>query len=319
VFAGKAHPADDPGKEILRQVAEFASDPGVRHRVVFVENYDISVGRMLTQGVDVWLNNPLRPLEACGTSGMKATLNGALNLSVLDGWFDELYDPMCSWAIPSATWTDDLHVRNTEEADAVFGLLESEIGPLFYARDHDGLPAGWLAKVKRSIARMGPAVEANRMVRDYVEQFYEPAAARSERIGADRFAGARSLMRWKQAMAAGWPDVAIVSLGTPDGPPEPGASFSALAQVTLGAISADDVEVQLVHGQVGDGDELVEPVVVTMERVGPGDHPGWWRYATDVTSGLAGTFGFTARVVPRHHDLASFAEVGLVAWAPGPD
>jgi glycogen phosphorylase len=318
VFAGKAHPADDPGKELLRQVAEFASDPAVRHRIAFVENYDISVGRVLTQGVDVWLNNPLRPLEACGTSGMKATLNGALNCSVLDGWFDELYDPECTWAIASATWTDDLHARNTEEADSAFHLIETQIAPLFYQRDPDGLPSGWLRKVKRSIARIGPQVEANRMVRDYVEHLYAPAAARAARIEADGFAGARALTAWKERVAAAWPDVAVVTLGTPDGPPEPGHRFTVLAQVTLGALGADDVDVQLVHGLVGDDDELVAPIVAAMDRVGPGDHAGWWRYAAEVDSGLSGTFGFTARIVPRHPDLAGFAELGLVAWASGP-
>jgi starch phosphorylase len=176
LVAGKAHPADTPGKEMIRQFLAFASDPSVRHRIAFVPNYDMALGRSLVTGADVWLNNPLRPLEACGTSGMKAALNGGLNLSIRDGWWDELYDGENGWAIPSAEAATDPDQRDDDEARAILDLLEQAVVPLFYDRE-GGVPRGWLDKVRRSLGTIGPEVLAARMVRDYTEQLYVPAAA----------------------------------------------------------------------------------------------------------------------------------------------
>ncbi|MDQ3146236.1 MAG: alpha-glucan family phosphorylase, partial [Actinomycetota bacterium] len=180
VFAGKAHPADDEGKEMIRQIVDFASDPEVRHRFVFLDDYDIAVARVLYQGADVWLNHPRRPLEACGTSGMKAALNGALNCSVLDGWWDEWADGENGWSIASAEGIDDLVRRDEVEAESLFSILEDSIIPLFHERREGPMRRAWVRRVKASLASLGPKVSASRMVRDYVEHLYEPTAARAD-------------------------------------------------------------------------------------------------------------------------------------------
>jgi starch phosphorylase len=177
VFAGKAHPADQEGKELIQRVVTVARRAEVSHRMAFVEDYDIAIGQTFYAGSDVWLNTPRRPHEACGTSGMKAVLNGAVHCSVLDGWWDEMYDGRNGWAIPSFEHEQDLGRRDHLEADALFALLEGEIVPLFYARDEAGLPRGWLDKVRASLRTLGPQVTAERMLREYVERLYEPASA----------------------------------------------------------------------------------------------------------------------------------------------
>ena len=177
VIAGKSHPADDHGKKLIQQMVKFADDLGVRHRVAILPNYDIGMALTLFPGCDVWLNNPLRPLEACGTSGMKAALNGCLNLSIRDGWWDEWYDGENGWAIPTADGVDDPDHRDELEAAALYDLIENSIAPRFYDRDERGLPVRWIEMVRHTLASLGPKVLATRMVADYVRTLYVPAAA----------------------------------------------------------------------------------------------------------------------------------------------
>ena len=192
VVAGKAHPADDGGKALIQQIVRFADDPAVRHRIVFLPDYDMSMARYLYWGCDVWLNNPLRPLEACGTSGMKSALNGGLNLSIRDGWWDELYDGANGWAIPTADGVDDPHRRDDLEANALYELLATQVAPAFYDRT-DGVPHRWVELVRHTLTTLRPQVQATRMVREYVEDWYIPAAraARADRGGRLR-AGPRA-------------------------------------------------------------------------------------------------------------------------------
>ena len=197
------------GKELIRQISAFAADPEVRHRFVFVEDYDIAVARALLQGADVWLNNPRRPQEACGTSGMKAALNGGLNLSILDGWWDEGFDGENGWAISSAEHLDDLERRDEVEAGSLFELLERQVVPLFYERWQGPVPRRWVQRVKHSLVTLGPFVTAARMVRDYTEQLYEPTAAQGDKLRADGYAAARRLAEWKATVDAAWPGVHV--------------------------------------------------------------------------------------------------------------
>ena len=176
IIAGKSHPADDGGKKLIQELVQFADDPEVRHRIVFLPNYDIAMALPLYPGCDVWLNNPLRPYEACGTSGMKAALNGGLNLSILDGWWDEWYDGSNGWAIPSADGVDDTDRRDDLEATALYDLIENEVAPRFYDVGDDGVPSRWLEMVRHTLKSLGPKVLATRMVRDYVRELYTPAA-----------------------------------------------------------------------------------------------------------------------------------------------
>ena len=318
IFAGKAHPADEPGKELLRQVATATEGLDLRHRLVFLEDYDIGVAKLLVEGVDVWLNNPLRPNEACGTSGMKVVFNGGLNCSVLDGWWDELYDPEVGWAIPSAEYEDDRDARDEVEANGMMNLLERQVVPLFYDRDDDGVPEGWMRLVKASLARLCPEVTATRMLRQYVTEYYEPAAERSRALRADGDERAKALVRWKRHVFRAWPSVAVGEVSHREVADAPTATYRVDAQVALGDLEPSDVAVELVHGAVDADDELREPAVTAMAPAGEGDRPGWSRFSLEVAFAGAGTFGYTVRVVPHHPDVRTYAHLGKVAWAPMP-
>ena len=254
VIAGKAHPADETGKQLIQEMVRFADDPEIRHRIAFLPNYDIAMAQPLYPGCDVWLNNPLRPYEACGTSGMKAALNGGLNLSILDGWWDEWYDGNNGWAIPSADGIDDADRRDDLEANALYDLLETEVVPRFYETNDEGVPPRWLEMVRHTLKSLGPKVLATRQVRDYVRELYAPAAQTARSLNSD-YAGAHTLSEWKQSVRAAWHGVRvehIESEGVGD-QAEVGATLAVRAWIALGDLSASDVEVQVVHGRIGCG------------------------------------------------------------------
>ncbi|HZD38580.1 MAG TPA: alpha-glucan family phosphorylase [Actinomycetes bacterium] len=314
VIAGKAHPADEGGKELIAEFARFASDPRVRHRIAFLPDYDMAMARTLVAGADVWLNNPLRPYEACGTSGMKAALNGSLNLSIRDGWWDESYDGRNGWAIPSA---DDPTIpaerRDELEASAIFDLLEHEIVPLFYDRVA-GAPSGWVGMVKHSLVTLGPVVLASRMVRQYTEDYYLQAAERSWRLQERRFTGACELAAWKERLWAAWSGVMIREVTSGQQEPALGSRLAVRAVVELGNLEPEEVEVQMAYGRVDDADELREVTVAPLKQDGQREDGGWV-FVGEVPLLTPGAFGYTVRVVPRHQSLISPAELGLVAWA----
>ena len=312
VFAGKSHPADDSGKELIRQISAFAADPAVRHRFVFLEDYDIAVARSLLQGSDVWLNNPRRPQEACGTSGMKAALNGGLNLSILDGWWDECFDGDNGWAISSAEHLDDLERRDQVEAGSLFELLEHQVVPAFYERWQGPVPRRWVQRMRRSLVTLGPFVTAARMVRDYTEQLYEPTAAQREQLSADDHSLARSLAAWKEQVASRWSGVHVDQVDLDDTVADLGAERTVTAVVALGGLTADDVQVQLLHGPAGQGGELATPASVPMAQAGPADD-GHLRYTGSFTCEQAGRYGVSVRVVPHHPALVTPAELGLMS------
>jgi glycogen phosphorylase len=314
VFAGKAHPADEAGKEMIRQIVAFSRDPEIRHRFVFVDDYDIAVARLLYQGSDVWLNNPRRPQEACGTSGMKAALNGALNLSILDGWWHESYDGTNGWGIPSAEDVEDLERRDDLEANGLFELLEHQVVPLFYERWGGPVPRRWLKMVRRSLVSLGPRVTASRMVADYVGQLYEPVAERADALTANGASRARRLAAWKTRVRDEWHGVHVDRVDAEVTVAELGGQRSVDAVVSLGDLAPDDVDVQLVHGPVGQGGELTERSCTSMQHAGPVDD-GHVRYAGSLSCARAGRYGFTVRIVPRHPDLVDGSELGLAAWA----
>jgi starch phosphorylase len=207
VLAGKAHPHDDPGKDLIRALVHFASDPEVRGRFAFIEDYDMEVARVLVQGSDVWLNNPRRPMEASGTSGMKAALNGVINLSILDGWWDECFDGSNGWAIGTPETYSDFELQDRVEASALYDLLERDVVPRFYERTEGPVPRRWIERLKRSVETLGPFVTADRMVRDYVQELYEPSAEQSTELRADDFKRARELADWKARVREKWGEV----------------------------------------------------------------------------------------------------------------
>jgi starch phosphorylase len=310
VFAGKAHPADTPGKDMIRDIELFARQLDVGHCFVFVPDYDMSIARTMYHGCDVWLNNPRRPLEACGTSGMKAALNGALNCSVLDGWWDECYDGSNGWAIMSAEDDPDLGRRDQREATHLFGLLEREIVPLFYDRGGDGVPHGWVARMRSNWRSLGPFVTASRMVRDYVTELYEPAAASGTAATADGCARARALQAFATRVRAQWPSVKIGNLATDTAPAHEMERRSAEVEVDMDGLQPSDVRVELLHGPVDSEGNFVDPPTINAMTAATGR-----LFTTVFTVTEAGAYGVTARVLPWHPDMVSPVELGLAAWA----
>jgi len=316
VIAGKSHPADDEGKRLIQRLIEFASEPELRTRIVFLPNYDIAMARLLYPGTDVWLNNPLRPLEACGTSGMKAALNGSLNLSILDGWWAEFYDEENGWAIPTADSAGDGAERDKLEADSLYDLIENQVAPRFYDRDPDGVPRRWVESIRHTLATLSPSLSADRMVREYVERLYVPASHAQAAVSANSYQPARDLAAWKGRVAAAWPGVQVthVESGGVDAVPQVGDTLNVRAHVELASLSPDDVKVEVVFGRTRGEDKLEDiqrlPLELTSHDLGAAA-----TFSGAVPLGRAGGFGYNVRVVPRHPLLVNPAEMGLIAVA----
>ncbi len=314
LIAGKSHPADDTGKALIQEMVRFTDDPDMRSRIVFLPNYDIAMAQRLYPGCDVWLNNPLRPFEACGTSGMKAALNGALNLSIMDGWWDEWFDGQNGWAIPTADGVEDPERRDDLEASALYDLLEQSVVPTFYDRGVDGVPNRWMDMIDHTLSTLGPKVLADRMVSDYTLQLYVPAARAGWDVAQDNFAGARELAAYVGGVTASWAGVGIDHVdatGISD-TPQVGDTVEVHAYVSLGDLQPSAVQVQMVLGRASSSDELqdIETLPLTHAESYEG---GRHQFSGTLTLQRTGSLGWTVRVLPDHHRLSNVAELGLVA------
>jgi starch phosphorylase len=316
IFSGKAHPKDFPGKEFIAQVVQLARRPEFNRRIVFIEDYEMNVARTMVQGVDVWLNNPRRPLEASGTSGMKVCCNGGLNLSVLDGWWVEGYLGDNGFAIGAG---EDYHDQLKEyqddvESRAIYELIEQEIVPSFYTRGNDGLPRSWIRRMKRSISTNVSVFNTSRMVQEYTEWAYLPAYHRHVKLVANALKGAKELAQWRSRLLHHWGEVKVLGIeSTAIDPLKVGQEFPVSVQVALGALSPQDVEVQLCHGLIDSMGEIAEPKSTTLSTNGKqdGNH---WTYQGKITCASTGQFGFSVRVLPKHESLNHSFEPGLVTW-----
>ena len=318
IFAGKAHPRDNPGKDLIRQIVHIARQEPFRRAMVFLPDYDMNVARYLVQGVDVWLNTPLRPMEASGTSGMKVAANGGLNVSVLDGWWDEGYEPDVGWAIGSGESYDDLEYQNAVESQALYNLLEKEVVPLFYDRGPDNLPRQWIAKMKAAMVKLAPVYNTNRMLRQYAEMFYVPAGKRWDLLTADGLNNARQLSGWRHRLAEHFQNVRVESVSdnmdTNGGGAHVGASIRVETVVNLAGLRPDEVQVELYHGALDQDGQLTDGTAVAMDEVGEnGD--GRARYAVEMPCTHSGQTGYTVRILPRHELLRDTREFGMVRWA----
>ena len=312
VVAGKAHPADDGGKRLIQELVKFADSEDVRHRIVFLPDYEIDMATVLYPGCDVWLNNPIRPLEASGTSGMKAALNGALNLSILDGWWDEWFDGENGWAIPTADGVEDTERRDDLEAEGLYNLIENAVAPAYYSRDDRGIPPRWLAMMRHTLSVLGPKVLATRMLKEYVTRLYIPAAQAGRAVEMDNNALARDLASWKQRIRSAWSQVKVEHVEA-DGLGDVvnlGSQVMIRAYVSLGALSPDDVDVQVVCGRV-DADDRIKQSEHHSMSAGERYDGNRWQYSLPIDLDMNGPFGYTVRVVPRHVGLASNADMGL--------
>jgi len=303
VVAGKAHPDDYQGKSLVREMTRFASLPGISSRMVFLEDYDIALARRLEPGIDLWINVPRRPMEACGTSGMKVLVNGGLNLSELDGWWAEAYTPQVGWAIGDGREHDDSS-WDAQEADQLYRLLEEQIVPLFYDRDRGGLPRGWISKVRASMAHLTPRFSSHRMVREYVEKAYLPGADSFCRRMANGAAVAKDLDRWHRRVDDCWEDLRFGELQV-----EKEEGFWKFeVEVYLGRMNPADVQVQLYADPISGG--IPEKVVMATEETA-GDDPRRFR-AEVPNSRPAGDF--TPRIVPHHPDADVPREAIHILW-----
>jgi starch phosphorylase len=315
IFAGKAHPLDNPGKELIRQIVHFERRPEVRRRMVFIEDYDMVVARYLVQGADVWLNTPRRPLEASGTSGMKATLNGAINVSTLDGWWDEAYSVNAGWAIGSGEEYGDEAYQDEVESNALYDLLEKDIVPLFYSRTADGLPRAWISHMKAAMRAICPVFNTNRMVCQYIEEFYLPALKRYTELSEDHMQRARALAAWKARLRQGWAGLKIVEV-KPDMPVElkVGDTLTVRAWLDLGVLTPDDLAVELYQGQLDASGEILWPKFISMSFTGQVQGVRH-EFVGTISSQTSGRHGYTVCVLPRHPDLGDPYKQGLILWA----
>ena len=333
IFAGKAHPRDDAGKELIQQITRLSREPELGRRLVFIEDYDMAVARYLVQGVDVWLNTPLRPNEASGTSGMKAAANGVLNLSTLDGWWDEVWRARESesatlewwrpssraaaigWAIGKGEAYEDASYQDQVEAEALYDVLERDVVPAFYDRGQDRIPRKWIEAMKASIAVVCPFVNTHRMVRDYTCQAYLKAHGLYRTLEADDAARAKALAAWAARIRQGWPQVRIETVEQgPDTTLPVGTQIKVRAQVQLGELSPQDVSVEIYVGLVNPTGDIVEATSKPMEPLTQ-DSSGLWSFETTAPCGRSGMHGLTVRLRPKHANLADGFLHGLMTWA----
>ncbi|MCW5824443.1 MAG: alpha-glucan family phosphorylase [Cyanobacteria bacterium TGS_CYA1] len=315
IMAGKAHPEDKPAKELIKQLIQFSRrDEEIRRRFVFIEDYEINVGRMMVSGADIWLNTPRRPLEACGTSGMKAIFNGVLNCSILDGWWDEAFEPNVGWSIGKGEEYADLDYQDNIESNELYELLEKEIVPAFYDRDSFGMPRKWLDSMKHSMVKLCPEFSVNRMLKDYTLRMYLPAMERYSLFIADGAKKAKEMAEWKAKIARKWNGVQILNVeSTNRDTIKVGEDMKIKATIRLGGLNSDEVSVQIYHGPVDQYGIIREgeaiPMLPSNGDKDPVTYSGTIRYFK------SGRHGFSVRVLPQHEDLVSSFEVPLITWA----
>jgi starch phosphorylase len=315
IFAGKAHPRDKQGKELIRHLIQLSGRDDLRRRIVFLEDYDMQVARALTQGCDVWLNTPRRPLEASGTSGMKAPVNGGINLSIIDGWWAEGFLGDNGWAIGQGTEYEDLEYQDEVESRALMGLLEQEVIPLFYRRGADDLPHDWIAVMRASIRTVCPNFNTNRMVREYLERYYLPAAMQWHFLTADGAREARELVQWRDLVARVWHQLQIIEVSTGGQTEVPvGGDLSVQVKVKLGELTPRDVTVELFHGPLDSEGRILDGQVVCMSHQKQMDG-GVQLFTGQIPCSASGDHGFSVRVLPWRSVLGRMIHSGPMTVA----
>jgi glycogen phosphorylase len=317
IFAGKAHPRDEAGKALIQEVYRFSREAGLENRVVFLEDYDSYIARRLVQGVDLWLNHPLRPLEASGTSGMKSAPNGGINLSVLDGWWREGYNGSNGWAVGAEIDNGTTEFQNEVDASSLYQLLENQIVPLYYAKPDGKLPLAWLQLMRESIRSVTPVFNTQRMVKEYTEHLYIPAAKSHENFSRDGCGSATQLSQWKTQIRKDWPEIKIsdVQVGNKDRQSiSVGESLQISARVHLGAVDPQHVRVEAYHGEIDNGD-IRNPSATVLNQNSQADGNGNYLYQGSVPATESGTYGFSVRVVPTHPCLMQAHELRLITWS----
>ncbi len=318
IFAGKAHPHDTGGKELIRQITNLARTPEFRHRLVFLEDYDMLVARYLVQGVDVWMNTPRRPKEASGTSGMKVIYNGGLNFSILDGWWAEGYDPAFGWAIgngeeyPEYEWDHQDFV----ESEALYNILEHDIIPLYYDRTRDNLPREWIARVKNSIATLAPFFNTDRMVQEYTDQTYIPCAAMTTNLTTPTLDKGLAYAAWRSKVSEAWNSVNVRNVEVSEKTLKVGTKLEVKAVVQLGRLKPEDVQVQLYYGQLNPRGEITSGgKAIPMQLVGANGDGESYTFTTQLSYDTSGERGLSVRILPQNDSLPTPFQPGMIRWA----
>jgi starch phosphorylase len=318
ILAGKAHPLDNPGKEIIKSILQIASKEEFRQRLVFLEDYDINVARYLVQGADVWLNNPRRPLEASGTSGMKAAINGAVNVSILDGWWCEGYNAEVGFKIGNGEEYENADYQDNLESQFLYDTLEREVVPLFYKRDSANFPNDWVRIVKNSMIMTCEKFSSHRMVKDYAAKFYLPAIKAHNQFSDNNFQVARDMARWKAFLVKNWAGVNVDEIETPalEASPKVGDRIPVTLKISLGPISPDDIMVEVIAGNLNSIEQMdnYEPVIAARDDSDSTPKDGRYVYRTEVTCRESGRFGVAARVLPTNEKLIHNRIPHLIRW-----
>ncbi|KNY27004.1 alpha-glucan family phosphorylase [Pseudobacteroides cellulosolvens] len=317
IFAGKAHPADRPAHEIIKNINDIAKQEGFKGKVILLENYNMTLARIMVQGVDIWLNNPRRPLEASGTSGQKVCINGAINFSILDGWWCEGYNGKNGWAIGDDTYYDNEYNQDNADSESIYSILENEIIPTYYHRDENGIPVKWVDVMKESIKSLTAQYGTHRMVQEYNNRFYIPTMERVSKITANKFSFAKELADWKANIEKNWSQVQIISDKSMNQLKEQetksGDTIKITTSVYLGSIDPGMVKVEVYYGSIGRNNLIENAEIIEMKLDSKLEY-GLYRYTSDITFSDGGEYGYTFRVVPFHPDLINKFEMGLVRW-----
>lgn len=319
IYAGKAHPADEPAKRLIREIVHLSRQPEFHNHLVFLEDYDMTVARYMVEGSDVWLNTPRRPLEASGTSGMKAVTNGGLNLSVLDGWWAEAYLPGIGWAIGRGEQYESPEQQDEIEARALYDILEREVIPTFYDRARNGLPRRWITRMKAAIQTLAPIYNSARMVTEYVERFYIPAAEQVWDLSLNNMAGAKELAAWVAKVRAQWPQVGFQEIRA-TAPKEfrVGESMQITARVRLGDLTPNDVWVEAYYGLLEPSGTIDPSTASTVIMESQGQvAPGVYEYTGAIPGRTSGSSGYNLRILPRNPNLVTPFSLHLIRWAAG--
>ncbi|MCO6473878.1 MAG: alpha-glucan family phosphorylase, partial [Melioribacteraceae bacterium] len=316
IIAGKAHPRDEEGKKLIQELIAVAKEDHLRKKIVFIENYDMNVARYMVEGCDVWLNNPRRPLEASGTSGMKIIANGGLNFSVLDGWWDEGYDPEVGWKIGSGEEYNDLDYQDEVESRLIYETLEKEIIPLFYNRGDDKLPRGWIQMMKNSMKKLAPLYNTNRMVQQYTEKFYLKAYDNRALLMNNEWKKGKEFSDWKQRVISSWNTIKFINVSQEhsNGDLKIGDEFVVNAEVNLGGLKPSDVMVQIYYGKIDDKDLAHVNKFTEMDTSGKLNKNGNYIYRGKIICENSGQFGYTLRMMPKHEVQVNQFDLGLIKW-----
>lgn len=317
IFAGKAHPHDTPGKEFIREIDRLSRTPEFRNRLVFLEDYDMHIARYMYQGVDVWLNNPRRPKEASGTSGMKVLANGGLNFSILDGWWAEGYDPSVGWAIGNGEeYTEEAWEQQDQiESEAFYNVLEHDIVPLFYDLGRDGLPRGWISKMKESMVRLTPYFNTRRMVREYNDEYYIPTYERMFKL-TNPIQSGRELVSWQNRIEHAWAHVGIGEIDLKKSEVKVGTSVNVSAKIYLGELTPDDVQVEVYYGDLNSRGEIgSEANALPMSPAKERAADGAYIFSTKITYDKSGERGISVRLTPKHANMSAGFAMRLMKWA----